>query len=455
MTTTAILRYQFGDAESIRQIAVSRASFWIGAALALITAIPRNYDQFHISEQTWKWILGPLGFSLISGSWIYLVAYRDASVWGIKQAGLKRTGPLNDWMSFMGLFWMTAPIAWIYALPVERAFDSIAAAKANLTLLGVVSVWRVWLMTRAIRVACNMDARKVFCCVYCAVSAEVFMVAFFGGAFAKSLMAGMGGMRNSPEETILLDGIGAAMFVSFWTFPIAFVAMLAWGRKGPATPLPERIAGKFPAAPISIAAAAWVAVAIAPQLQAARNARLDALVENGEFAKAVAFMSEHQPGDFAPARQLPPRAYERTVYQQLPAMLQATDSATAPWIQDHLTAQLDVMLSHARRWHAGSPRETVESLDGAALRHLAGYGDMIADDWLRLLQGLQQIDSGRAWLAENQRFLALLLANAEESKNASQNRHRRTPKVMWEEVSVLLREDLGVTTNAPPAVEIR
>ena len=47
---------------------------------------------------------------------------------------------------------MTAPLAWIYAIPVERFLGAYEATQANLWMLGIVSVWRIVLMIRVVSV---------------------------------------------------------------------------------------------------------------------------------------------------------------------------------------------------------------------------------------------------------------------------------------------------------------
>ena len=52
------------------------------------------------------------------------------------------------WRSILAVFWMTAPLAWLYALPVETYLDAADSVRANLSLLALVSLWRVLLISR-------------------------------------------------------------------------------------------------------------------------------------------------------------------------------------------------------------------------------------------------------------------------------------------------------------------
>lgn len=449
MTASAILRCQFGDRNAIKQISRSNSAFWTGLVLVLITAIPRNYDQFHISEHTLKWVLGPLVFSTISGTWIWFTAYRCGTWPTIKKAGLKRTPLVNDWMSFMGLFWMTAPVAWLYAIPVERMFDSVTAARANLGLLGIVSAWRVALLSRALQVSCKWGYGRAFLNVLAAASAEAFAVTFMGGAFGKALMAGMGGMRNSPEETILLSGLMTVMNVSFFLCPATALIAAFANRAGSAQPLPEREKASTPVAVLTIACVAWLLIAIAPQRQLIHNARLDAMVEQGDYVGAVGLMSSTPQESFAPSRQLPPKAYERTVYKRLPKMIAATDAETETWVNEHLVRQLDVMLSHFDHHYRQTDVETlIEKLKPSQIKTGLIRSSSASSDWEGMLVALNTSDPGRHWLKNRESFLSMMLFAIEEAVREATEDPASAPAIAsWTNVAQLLQHDLGVTTN--------
>ena len=59
----------------------------------------------------------------------------------------------TGYRTFLTFYWMTAPLAWLYAVPVERFLDpGLGNARPTSSLLAIVSVWRVLLITRAISV---------------------------------------------------------------------------------------------------------------------------------------------------------------------------------------------------------------------------------------------------------------------------------------------------------------
>ncbi|MFM7555039.1 MAG: hypothetical protein ACKPAH_07045, partial [Verrucomicrobiota bacterium] len=121
--------------------------------------------------------------------------------------------------SFMGLFWLTAPIAWLYALPVERFLDPLSATRANLALFGVVALWRVLLMARVIQVIQGASFIAGLVWVLVPACVEVMVISLMG--FLQQIGSMMGGMRNSPEEDLLIQafkGVFTAALVGLPTF---------------------------------------------------------------------------------------------------------------------------------------------------------------------------------------------------------------------------------------------
>src|SRR5678815_267873 len=174
--------YLLGNARAIREVASNRSALWTGIVLVLLTGIARNYDQTYFFE-TPLWLIGPLAFSLFSGSFLYGVLIRGFA----KRHFEEKQRSEKQWTTFMALFWMTAPVAWLYAIPVERFLDSYHAAQANIALLAIVSVWRVFLMSRVISVLLEIPFRRALGWVLVGASLEVIVVVFLGLLFGGGL----------------------------------------------------------------------------------------------------------------------------------------------------------------------------------------------------------------------------------------------------------------------------
>lgn len=457
MTVGTIARYLIGDAQAIREAAASKATFWIGIILVLITSIPRNYDQTYILEKPLLWVFGPLLFSIVSGTWLFLIAY---------YACWRRYLPLVDnwtrpknpqaWRAFMGVFWLTAPIAWLYAIPVERFMDSVSAAKANVALLGIVSLWRVLLMTRVIQVLSGVHILRAFLWVLIPISIEVIILSFFGGAFTKRILAGMMGMRNSPEEEILLAALGNAFSAALITFPIALSFILVTSQNSALTPLPQLKTTRAPFLQIGIIAILWIGLSIQPQQQVARNWHWEQFIAKKDYARALSYAAQFSRSDFAPARPLPPKAYEATIFSELPPLIGATKGDEPVWLRAHLIQRLNEMCGHWMTPGGGpylpyDPKapeaDRIEVISGMMDWH--GHN---TQDIQYLLEGLQRFPEGQAWLKENPLILKAIRHRLETDKldlKANLNRVVNNPDLLEAVNGVLKILDELDTPYAP------
>jgi hypothetical protein len=402
------LGYIFGRGDAIRSAAESQGTFWVGIVLVLLTSIPRNYDQTFILEKPFLWLFGSLLFSLVSGTWLYCVLYGSLVQRAAVDADGNKPPFWGRWRSFMGLFWMTAPVAWLYAIPVERISDSLIATKANLTLLGIVSLWRVVLMARVVQCLTGIRYAVVLLWVLFAAAMEILVVFFFGGAFARAIMSGMGGMRNSPEETMMVGALASVFVVSFWGAPVILILALIFGRsaRGGDLPAPTRSPSSYRW--LGIVAIAWLAVAVLPQIELSRNVQVEKLMAAQKYREALDYMGARQPPDFAPGRVLAPNAYEWEVFINLPACVGVVQTNDPAWVRQHLMHRLDQMLSH---YAPGRKREQSlasypydEQVDH--VRHGLGRYGPDATGISQLLDGLERLPEGKRWLSANSGFVA-------------------------------------------------
>lgn len=408
-------RYLLGEGHAIREVVENRSAFWTGLVLVLLTAVARSYDQTFIGDKPVLWLFGPLLFSVVSGTWLYVVVYGTFTRWRMGDA-VERPGFWSGWRAFMGLFWMTAPIAWLYAIPVERFLDAVTAAKANVFLLSSVSLWRVLLITRVIQHLTRGPFWLVLTWVWFAAAVEVLVVFFFGGAFAQAIMRGMGGMRNSPAEEILLSAMSIAFGGAFWTAPVALVLSLLLRSREPLQELPAGVATRWPIASLVMAAIFWVGVSIVPQVELARNSTAEKLLAQNNPRAALDYLARHQPGQFAPARTLPPKPYEHSVFEQLPMCLDAVQPSDPAWVREFLVQRLNETMVHYRpRW--GGMRTNTEAEQVESVRDGLRWYQQGADDFSKLLNGLERIPEGQTWLATNAVFLRALQLLAHDASD--------------------------------------
>ncbi len=134
MTIRTLLRYLIGERQAILDLAANRWTPLIALLFVLSAGFARKYDGADLLREPWHLVL-PLGASLVASFLLFCFAY-DA-----RFEQRRRPRFLDAYLSFLGLFWMTAPLAWAYAVPYERFLSPVDAAEANLWTLGLVSLW--------------------------------------------------------------------------------------------------------------------------------------------------------------------------------------------------------------------------------------------------------------------------------------------------------------------------
>jgi len=362
-----MLLYQLGKSTAIAEAVRNRSLLWVGAGLVLTAAIARNYDQVFILEKPW-WPLGPLAFSTFSALFIYLFVYlrflRPA-----KDAETKGAGFWKPFVVFLGLFWMTSPIAWLYAIPVERFLGSYEAAIANVTLLAAVSAWRVWLLSRALSVALGVGWKQTLPTVVLAGALELVLLSMTGCAATLEIM---GGLRHSPERVVKDNMTGVAIWVGLAAAVASGFYVNRFGGKHRGCSFSRVPGGSFPFSLVFLLVF-WVALAVFPQMELGRNHRLNALLAGSDYAAALKHLSAHEKKDFAPAHRIPPDPYTSAVFRSLPGLFGAMNGTEADWVRTEYLQHLEIMLQHPLGW----------------------IGE---DEALELLKGLQAIPEGQAWV---------------------------------------------------------
>jgi len=380
MNFAVLGRFLFGNARAIRKVASDRSTLWTGIALVLLTGIARNYDQNYFLE-TPMWLVGPLLFSFFSGSFLFWVLVRRFARRHFREDARQE----KQWRGFMGLFWMTAPIAWLYAIPVERFLAPYPAAQANLALLGIVSFWRVLLMSRIMAVLFGISFARALGRVLLAASLEIILVLFFGAfgdAFNRRILEAMAGMRNSPEEALLSKTLGLVWGYSWAVLLICIVVAATRPFQGVIPPLPKPSPGRIPWLSLAMLVVIWSLIAIPSQLEQRRYVTHSALVEKGSYLDAVAYLAQYQPADFPPARRLRPDPYDFGVWQDLPPTIGSLNSNTPEWIRR-------VYLSH---------------LAATFFHNRTGYNSLT--NVAAMFSALEQLPEGKGWLLTNQIALA-------------------------------------------------
>jgi hypothetical protein len=300
----------------------------------LTAGIAREYDRAYVAERPELFLL-PIAASLATATLLY----------GSLRLFVLR-GPRGQargrFRAFLGLFWLTAPLAWIYAVPVERFLEPVPAALLNITFLAVVATWRVALISRVAAVLFGAPFARALGAILLPSSLLVLTLSFFTQI---SLVPLMGGISLAPETKVLLRAAGFAATGAV-VLGLAALALLAASPNRSTTPVPPPSPAHFPTLPLAALLLLWTALAAYPQLEVRRNARVDALVAAERYREALDLLSSHTPRDFSPTRRIAPdpqRAGSRSG-RHLPGIISAMDGRDASWVRalylDYLAIQI-------------------------------------------------------------------------------------------------------------------
>jgi hypothetical protein len=345
MGIRTLIRYLLGKLEAILQLAGNPWTLVIGLVFVLSAGFAREYDGEDLLHEPWHLLL-PLAASLGSSFLLFSLAYLGPRA--------ENTPPFfTAYRSFLVLFWMTAPLAWLYAIPYERFLSPAEAMQANLWTLGVVATWRVVLMIRVLVVLLGYSFAAALFLVMVYADAVVLVALQF---VPVSLLSIMGGVRLSEREAALAATVFNAGFVGFCSGPIWLVGALAtriptrprW-RVSSAEPAPN------PSRPLWMLAAAslliWLAVLPWTQPEQQLRTRVESAFRTGQYREALAEMSAHELTDFPPDWEPPYRSYaawsmeDRRVVRA--AWGEILETAPAPWVRQRFLDRLVHQLNFA------------------------------------------------------------------------------------------------------------
>jgi len=313
-------------------------------------------------------------FSLVSGTVLFLVLQAAF----IRQAEEKF---FRKYFLFLGLFWMTAPVAWFYGIPVERFLDVRGATVANLWLLGIVSVWRVVLLTRVLTVIFQVRWLRAGGWVLFGACVEVVVV-LLNPVMGDAIARGMGGMRNSPEQDLLLGVMKHVFATCLVAAPVLLLVMLIYEfkwrpEKAKMAKLPRSVSA--PRLALGLAGVAWAVAAIIPQKELWNESRYRTYLEEGSFREALAFLNTLEPRDWPPAKSFRPDPYEWEVREWLPGLMRAVAGNEKRWVQEKLLWAFERTFEHR-----------VSLFTEEAL--------------VTILRGVEKLDGGKEWIRSSEKL---------------------------------------------------
>src|SRR6266478_2275081 len=307
MSIGTLFRYLIGNRDAILTIAADRRYLGVGFLFVLSAALAREYDGKDLLHEPWH-LLIPVGASLAASLLLSLLVlsltFRHLSgVWGFMQL----------YLAMLGLFWMTAPLAWIYAIPFERFMTPVEAMRANLWCLAVVSLWRVLLMIQVIHVLTG-------CGWFTALAVVMFfadVVAFVAGVLIPMpipLFLYMGGVRITPEMAFVRHVKADLLFWGGSSLPVWIIGYVV---------AVARAKGNLPVASLNLSVATskntglwilavaslaiWLPILPFTQREQLLKTQVENAMEEGRVADALTAMSAHRQDEFPPHWEPPPR----------------------------------------------------------------------------------------------------------------------------------------------------
>jgi hypothetical protein len=229
MGVMALLRFLIGDREAILTVARDRSALWLGLVFVLSAGLAREYDGQDLLREPWHLFL-PLGASVLTSLLMFAtVFWFSRAITDFPEVSGATAGFWGGYRSFLGLFWLMAPMAWLYAIPYERFLGPKDAITANLSTLAVVAVWRFVLMVRIIAVCSDLSWDGAAFCVLL-VSAGLLLVALFAYlAHYPPIIALMAGLRDPTEPPDI--SVGLCCFGTIGV-PVVVVVLVVLARAG-------------------------------------------------------------------------------------------------------------------------------------------------------------------------------------------------------------------------------
>ena len=250
----------------------------------------------------------------------------------------------------MSLFWMTAPLAWLYAIPVERFLNWHLAAVANLTLLAAVALWTVLLMARIVSVMQGLNFFRALAWIGVPACLEVLLVVFlgeiFGSTLSRRIMAAMSGMRNAPEEQLLDLAVSRVLVGALILLPFLLVMVNTWRLRRTLQPLPEARKGALPAGGLMLLSAVWIAIAVPAQIEQHRFVTHARLIQGGKYRESVEYLAHFQRKDFPASRRIEPNPYNYRAWEDLPKIMASLQPMDPEWIRRLYLEDMEVLFSH-------------------------------------------------------------------------------------------------------------
>ncbi len=329
MRITSIPAYLVGNRRAILEIASDRGALGVAALLVLSAALARNYDRASLLDEPWR-LLGPFVASLAISGVLFATIYTFARGKYMESPGMGRA-----YLSFLALYWMMAPMAWLYGIPYERFYSPVDANGANLLTLAFVSLWRVALMTRVVSVVFDLRVRAVLPLVMLVAEIAALTALYLVPLPVINMMGGIP-VEQDIAFSALLVTVLCWLTLPLWVVMAGIAVFSIRNRpvwRVPATP--DRPGGRRAAlACAALVLAAWAALLPFTQPEQRLARRVERVYRRDGPAAALALMSAHNRAEFPPDWQPPPRRFpgDSPTSEVLDMLEALADHPHADWV---------------------------------------------------------------------------------------------------------------------------
>lgn len=301
MTIRTLFEYLLFSRSAVERIARSKWPLVAGFLLVLSGGLARYYDNAYLPAE-WTVLLRGVGVSVINSFFIFLLACAFVATPEMWKGFGRR------YLVFLGLFWLMAPMAWLYGIPYERFLSPVEAVRANSWTLALVSIWRVLLAARVLSILLGVGWISMTLPVLLFSDAAMLVASVM---MPQPVVDFMGGLQMTEvEKEISLSAFHTRM-LSMLALPVLFVATLvAASVTKRRVPLPLERTGERPLGLLVfslLALLAWVPAAVAFSSEQSRRHRVETAMRDGRVGVALEAMSEHERSEFPPVWDPPPR----------------------------------------------------------------------------------------------------------------------------------------------------
>jgi hypothetical protein len=392
MNFKTLVQFLFGYREAILRVASCPSALWVGLLFVFAAGVAREYDGEDLLHEPWH-LLIPVVASLVTSVILFLLVRFVAWIHGAVQPSI-----LKGYRVFLTLYWMTAPLALLYAIPFERWLTAGNAAQANLWLLAIVAVWRVILMARIIAVLYTTPFLSARVIVFFFADTVLLTALSFAPV---PVLGFMGGVRLSPAESVIQGTSFLATAFGMLAWPVLLLALLGvvfYRQQWQYTPVESATNKVTPGLWAVSVASLCMLLPFLPftQRQQWLRHQVETELRAGNFSPALELMSQHTLADFPPHWDPPPRIAYRQPAPDINDLLEhITTSKVAPWVLD-LYAEKYANWLHGHYFDYNRHPSVLE----------------------RQLTIIQKLPNRKSILQDNQHRLTYALGNADEPLKA-------------------------------------